>query len=51
MEDGISLARYLESDRNINVEDMLKTYEAEMLSRTTKSVVASRAASALPKQD
>ena len=49
MEDGISLARCLESENDISVEDTLKAYEAEMIPRTMKSVQTSRAASAPPK--
>jgi 2-polyprenyl-6-methoxyphenol hydroxylase-like FAD-dependent oxidoreductase len=44
MKDGMSLAKTLDSYKGGNIQDMLKLYEAEMSERTTKSVLASRAA-------
>ena len=44
MKDGITLASCIGSENDIKVEDMLNKYEAEMIPRTTKSVLASRKA-------
>jgi hypothetical protein len=44
MKDGISLAKTLGSNKEVSIQDVLKLYEAEMSERTTKSVLASRAA-------
>ncbi|RDW82376.1 hypothetical protein BP6252_03488 [Coleophoma cylindrospora] len=43
MKDGMSLARTLEQCTEQNIEDALKSYEAEMSERATKSVLDSRA--------
>jgi 2-polyprenyl-6-methoxyphenol hydroxylase-like FAD-dependent oxidoreductase len=44
MKDGVTLASCIESTHDSSVVDMLKEYEAEMIPRTTKSVLASRKA-------
>jgi 2-polyprenyl-6-methoxyphenol hydroxylase-like FAD-dependent oxidoreductase len=44
MKDGMILAQNLALNEAGNVQEVLKLYEAEMSERTTKSVLASRAA-------
>jgi 2-polyprenyl-6-methoxyphenol hydroxylase-like FAD-dependent oxidoreductase len=44
MKDGITLASCIASEDDTSIEDMLKKYDAEMIPRTRKSVLASRAA-------
>lgn len=44
MKDGITLASCIAGDDGTSIEDLLKNYEAEMIPRTKKSVLASRAA-------
>ena len=44
MKDGIALATGIENEHESSVEDILKSYEAEMMVRTTRSVLASRKA-------
>ena len=43
MKDGMSLAEMLGQSDASRIEDVLKEYEAEMGSRTTESVLGSRA--------
>ena len=43
MKDGIMLASCIETGGAVSIEDMLKKYEAEMIPRTTKAVLESRA--------
>lgn len=51
MKDGIVLANSVAGEEGGGVEDSLKDYEAEMIPRTRKSVLASRAAGDTAQQD
>ena len=44
MKDAFSLASFIEAENGRCAGDILKRYESEMRPRTTKSVLASRAA-------